>query len=1726
MVSPLLDTDLVIPTLEASPTTVLVREEFILTATIQNSGAENSPFSTSVIFFRSKDRTITMDYTVIGVNHAIPALKTGSNVTFSIEVTEDTVGIYYYGACVAEIRGESSTDNNCSSAVSVEVIEVDRNKNGLIEIDSLQKLHNIRYNLAGTGYKSSPTAIIDFSGCPNSVCNGYELVKDLDFDEDKDGSTWTTSDNDGDGIIDYFVDEGDSASYFMIHSDGSGGWRPIGDKTTPFNSIFEGNGYTIDNLVAVSDESEIGLFGNIGALGDIRSVSMSNALVMNNGENSTNIGILVGYSLGIISSSDTSGRVIGGDGIRDRVGGLVGYSKNNITTSYAIAKVGGGKGDYDSVGGLVGEQNSGNITASYVTGVVDGGGGNFDSIGGLVGEQNSGNITASYANVIADGGSGNFDYVGGLVGYARGNIIASYAIGPANGRSGENDEVGGLVGYQGNGTIIASYATGNVDGGEGNRDFVGRLVGYQDNGSIMVSYGFGKFKGETTNDGGKPPSDVESVAELVLDYAKLEWDQASTNTLGAWDFGSNSQSPALKYADYDGDGTKFICDTDVKSSTPTSTIIIPNCGQFLPAQSPSFYVNSEGAKIRIGWRNIDSYYYILSRKKIDDDGWSILRQGNAIHFGVGIIFSLTDALPKEGFYIYRLQLCKNFLIISCSDSIKVSINKEEVDKDGNGLIEIDSLQKLHNIRYNLAGTGYKSLPTATNDSSGCPHNLCRGYELVQDLDFDKDKDGSAWATSDKDGDGIVNYFVDEGDSAPYFMTHSDGSGGWQPIGDRITSFNSIFEGNGYTIYNLAVISSGSEIGLFGGIGTSSDIRKISVTNALIINNGNSSTNIGVLAGYSVGSISSSDTNGRVIGGDGARDKVGGLVGYSKKTITASYMIGLVDGGKGDYDFVGGLVGEQDSGSITASYFIGRVVGGNGKFDSVGGLIGKQNNGSIVASYAIAALEGGEGANDYVGGLVGEQENGSITASYTTMTVEGGEGANDYVGGLVGEQKNGSITASYTTGRVDGGIGNRDSVGGLIGNFFGNITKSYRFGNFVGEVTNDEGKHSSIINVVELTLENAGKEWNQASIDTLGAWDFGTNFQPPALKYADYDGDGTKFICDKDVTRGTPASIIIIPNCETLLPAQSPSFYVNSEGEKIHIGWRNIGSSYYILSRRKIDDTDWVILRQGNASLFGEGGIASVTDTLPLEVAYVYQLQICESSSLDSCLNSVEFVIDNRSDLEVSLLEVDSTEVLFGERFTLTATIQNLGSADASSTSVTFYRSSNATIDKNDISDDISIDTIQIPSLIARDIVTGNIEVLADNLGITYYIACVASVRGESSTTNNCSKVVNVQVVAPDLELSLLEVASTEVLFGERFTLTATIQNLGSADASSTSVTFYRSSDATIDKDDISIDTIQIPSLIVRDITTSNIEMLADNLGITYYIACVVSVHGEISTTNNCSKVVSVQVVVPDLELSLLEVASTEVLFGERFTLTATIQNLGSAGASSTSVTFYRSSDATIDKDDISIDTIQIPSLIVRDIATSNIEVLADNLGIIYYIACVASVRGEISTKNNCSKVVSVQVVVPDLELSLLEVDLTEVLFGERFTLTAIMQNLGSADASSTSVTFYRSSDATIDKDDISIDTIQIPSLIVRDIAIGNIEVQADNLGITYYIACVASVRGEISTTNNCSKVVNVQVVAPDLELSLLEIDSTATSEVLFGERFTLTATIQNTTWFS
>ena len=486
-------------------------------------------------------------------------------------------------------------------------------------------------------------------------------------------------------------------------------------------------------------------------------------------------------------------------------------------------------------------------------------------------------------------------------------------------------------------------------------------------------------------------------------------------------------------------------------------------------------------------------YYRAASDTTTDLSVAIDPNDNTTYTGMGTTAS-PAAFSSPG-HVYRIKAVAVATDGRLSPETAIQRFDYGIDGDNDGLIEIRSLTMLHNMRYSLNGSGYKSDASATPITAGCPGNTCTGYELVSDLSFDTDGDGT-WNTA--------TYALDMDDNqAPYFVV---ANGGWEPIGTSGTNrtFTATFDGNGYTITGLAIQRNQNIIGFFG------ETTNASIRNIGLIDN---------LADYT---------------GSGTGNVIGGLIGRKNGgSIVASYTTGPARGGGGNGDNVGGLVGEilLNLTNIVASYATGDADGGGGNTDYVGGLIGSYNEGNVIASYATGDANGGAGTGDRVGALIGNTHTINMVASYATGAANSGADTNDLAGALIGRRVGSTITASFGLGSATGTTTN------MLGTAIVDRTGPPAWVDGTSDATD---LTLGIVNEPDGdTTTDAGDEnrWNSAGDDTLGAWNFGNTSQAPALQYADYDGTGgNDYHCASD-TNPAPTGAIIIANCGTLIPNQ-------------------------------------------------------------------------------------------------------------------------------------------------------------------------------------------------------------------------------------------------------------------------------------------------------------------------------------------------------------------------------------------------------------------------------------------------------------------------------------------------------------------------------------------------------------------------------------------------------------
>ncbi len=1029
-----------------------------------------------------------------------------STTTHTIENL--TFGTTYTVRVTATLAG--GTDSTPSDEVmgTPQAINYDSDGDGLIDIKTLAQLHAIRWDLNGDGvvadndtmtYNAAfPNRVTTSSGrmgCPSGTCTGYELLNNLDFDENGDGE----------------ITQAD-ATYW----NNGDGWLPIGTDAARYTGDFKGNGYTIDNLtINRPSVVEVGLFGNVDTASRIESVGITNASVAG-GEYA---GALVGALRGTVVACYSTGNI---SATTRTAGGLVGWTPNAITSSYSTASVSGP----EHVGGLLGASQGGTVTNSYSTGVVTRSSGTLTTIGGLIGSGTGG--TASYwdtqtSGCTSGGSNGCTTSAGGsgVTGLTTSALISPTTYGATSNDTyyGWNANLDGQPGnddpwtfgaanqypvlkYAGMDTTVqynlqppgiptsvtvtpkadtldvrwtaASYATGyKVQWKAGAQSYAASRQGIVTGTRYKIpnllaetTYTVRVIATKTGAPDGMPSAEQTGVPALLgspavmvaakVDTLTVTWNAVNdaTGYKVQWKSGVATYPTADLALATHGQATIAGGSTTIHKisgltagTTYTIRVIATSTNINVADSAPSDAVmvtlaTNKPTNVRVtpgpgqlivAWTEATGATGYKVQWKSGGQSYNTSSRQETVSGGSTTTYTIENLTIGTPYTVRVLATLAGGTDSTPSDEVMGTPPGINYDRDGDGLIDIKTLAQLHAIRWDLNGDGIVADSDTMNYNAAFPNRDTTSNVRM----------GCPSGTCT--GYELLNNlnFDENGDDeiTSADATYWNGSAGWQPLG----TYTGTLKGNNKTISNLYINRGGqNDVGLF-------------------------------------------------------RDITGTVSGLGLRNVDVRGNLA-----------VGGLTGNQRGGAITGCYVTGRVRG-SGSY-GLGGLVGHSHTGAnrrISASYSVAAVTAlGSGANFWVGGLVGWQNGGTIIASYATgaVTVTG----SGTKGGLVGRlESSGEVTASYATGQVTGD----GTKGGLVGSTSGTVTNSYwdsdRSGIAGGKTTRDLQSPSTY----GATNSDTYYNWNlnvdsdTNTGDAVGKddpWTFGAADQYPVLKYAGMD----------------------------------------------------------------------------------------------------------------------------------------------------------------------------------------------------------------------------------------------------------------------------------------------------------------------------------------------------------------------------------------------------------------------------------------------------------------------------------------------------------------------------------------------------------------------------------------------------------------------------------------------
>ncbi len=849
----------------------------------------------------------------------------------------------------------------------------------------------------------------------------------------------------------------DASGFFALAADlYAGGYTYLSTPVpTVFTGTFEGLGNTISNLTVhdTSSETDVGLFGQIGAGGTVRDLNLVDADVTSTNA-SAYVGAVAGENYGTIENVSATGSVadLQNNAI---IGGLVGANDETISSSNASVSV--TTGYYGDAGGLAGINND-EISDSYATGSATGGYQNY--IGGLVGD-NEGTIANSYATGEAYGN--DVSPVGGLVGYNNGGISYSYATGEVS--SFENSQAGGLVGLNTtNGSISYSYATGSVSaygfayaGGlvgdnEGQISYAyamgavvvginataGGLIGYN-NGTVSQTYATGAVLDAPTGTllGGLIGYDNAAPGSVTNSYWDMDTSGITNPSQGAGNVANDSGITGEATANLQGtlpanfDNTVWGTGAGLypyflwqyPTGTPqTITGTAYTDAGSTPDEGDTIFGLLDGNAIGTGSSGANGYYYILLAP-------GSLSGTEAAYVQSSLGATVADNLGPSSAVMdiwgsYFRDLTGESSLSAAGDNIDTALGTDiAADEFAAGLSNEDIVSSAASftIDAELLRAGDTTVKTTSGDLY---------VEYSQEWFY------YGTLTLDSFGSIYVRQPIEIDNNTGLSLVTSDGGSGNLVFQGGDVFFSNpptstlTINGQGYTLVsNIATLASdiSSNPSGFYALANSYDASADGTYTQAPVQRAFTGTFEGL--GNTISNLSIDDPG--LFGNAGLFAEIG-----SGGTVRDIGLLNVdITGGIQGYT---GALAAQNYGTIFGSFASGGSVTAGGASD-VGGLVG-YNDGNLAESFASDSVQGS--SNSYLGGLVGYNV-GPISQSYASGPVTGTKVS--AIGGFVGFNS-GAISSSYATGTVaELGADVFTEIGGFVGINAGSIDESYSIG---------------------------------------------------------------------------------------------------------------------------------------------------------------------------------------------------------------------------------------------------------------------------------------------------------------------------------------------------------------------------------------------------------------------------------------------------------------------------------------------------------------------------------------------------------------------------------------------------------------------------------------------------------------------------------------------------------
>jgi len=336
-------------------------------------------------------------------------------------------------------------------------------------------------------------------------------------------------------------------------------------------------------------------------------------------------------------------------------------------------------------------------------------------------------------------------------------------------------------------------------------------------------------------------------------------------------------------------------------------------------------------------------------------------------------------------------------------------------------------------------------------------------------------------------------------------------------------------------------------------------------------------------------------------------------------------------------------------------------------------------------------------------------------------------------------------------------------------------------------------------------------------------------------------------------------------------------------------------------------------------------------------------------------------------------------VLDGSRFSVSDTVQNIGTVTAAASTTRYYLSTTTSKSGARLLTGSRAAPSLAPSATSSGTVT--VTVSAGTAGGTYFLLACADdtlVVPETNESNNCkASATQVTVSGPNLVETAVSDPPTTVTPGGTFSVSDTVQNIGTVTAAASTTRYYLSTTTSKSGARLLTGSRAVPSLAPSATSsgTVTVTVSAGTAGGTYFLlACAddTLVVPETNESNNC-KASATQVTVsgPNLVETAVSDPPTTVTPGGTFSVSDTVQNIGTVTAAASTTRYYLSTTTSKSASSILLTgSRSVPSLAPAATSSGNASVTVPSTlpsGTYFLLACSDNTKlvSETNESNNC-----------------------------------------------------------------------------------------------------------------------------------------------------------------